>query len=81
MFRFLMNLKDPSNNINNFETSENGNISEKPLDSKQIKSQRVDINILRSKLEYQESKEFKKNLIIFIFCIFLLGSIGVYLSL
>tara|TARA_A100001015_G_C14907867_1_gene679137 strand:+ start:621 stop:851 length:231 start_codon:yes stop_codon:yes gene_type:complete len=76
-----MNLKDPSNNINNFETSENGNISEKPLDSKQIKSQRVDINILRSKLEYQESKEFKKNLIIFIFCIFLLGSIGVYLSL
>ena len=81
MFRFLMNLKDPSNNINNFETSENGNISEKPLDSKQTKSQRVDINILRSKLEYQESKEFKKNLIIFIFCIFLLGSIGVYLSL
>tara|TARA_B100000989_G_C19436496_1_gene425391 strand:- start:437 stop:667 length:231 start_codon:yes stop_codon:yes gene_type:complete len=76
-----MNLKDPSNNINNFETSENGNISEKPLDSKQTKSQRVDINILRSKLEYQESKEFKKNLIIFIFCIFLLGSIGVYLSL
>ena len=76
-----MNLKDPSNNINNFETSENGNISEKPLNSKQTKSQRVDINILRSKLEYQESKEFKKNLIIFIFCIFLLGSIGVYLSL
>ena len=76
-----MNLKDPSNNINNFETSENGNISEKPLDSKQTKSQRVDINILRSKLEYQESKEFKKNLIIFIFCIFLLSSIGVYLSL
>ena len=81
MFKFLMNLKDPSNNINNFETSENGNISEKPLDSKQTKSQRVDINILRSKLEYQESKEFKKNLIIFIFCIFLLSSIGVYLSL
>ena len=81
MFKFLMNLKDPSNNINNFETSKNGNISEKPFDSKQTKSQRVDINILRSKLENQESKEFKKNLIIFIFCIFLLGSIGVYLSL
>ena len=36
---------------------------------------------LRSKLENQESKEFRKNLIIFVFCIFLLGTIGVYLSL
>ena len=76
-----MNFKGSSNNIDNFETQENGNISEKPLDSKQTKSQRVDINVLRSKLENQESKEFKKNLTIFVFCIFLLGTIGVYLSL
>ena len=76
-----MKFKSSSNNINNFETPEDGNISQKPLDSKKIKSSRVDINILRSKLENQESKEFKKNLIIFIFCIFLLGIIGVYLSL
>ena len=76
-----MKFKSSSNNLNNFKTSEDGNISQKSLDSKQIKSSRVDINILRSKLEHQESKEFKKNLIIFIFCIFLLVSIGVYLSL
>ena len=76
-----MNLKGSSNNINNFETPGDSNISEKPLVSEKTKSKRVDINILRSKLENQESKEFKKNLVIFVFCIFLLGSIGVYLSL
>ena len=76
-----MKFKSSSDNINNFETPEDGNISQKHSDSKKIKSSRVDINILRSKLEHQESKEFKKNLIIFIFCIFLLGIIGVYLSL
>ena len=76
-----MKFKSSSNNLNNFKTSEDGNISQKSLDSKQIKSSRVDINILRSKLEHQESKEFKKNLFIFIFCILLLGIIGVYLSL
>ena len=76
-----MNFKGSTKNIQNFKTPDNGDIPEKSLDSKQTKSQRVDINILRSKLEHQESKEFKKNLIIFIFCIFLLVSIGVYLSL
>ena len=76
-----MKFKSSSNNLNNFKTSEDGNISQKSLDSKQIKSSRVDINILRSKLEHQESKEFKKNLFIFIFCVLLLGIIGVYLSL
>ncbi len=76
-----MNFKGSSNNINNFETPEDVSVSKKHLDSKQTKTQRVDINVLRSKLENQESKEFKKNLIIFVFCIFLLGTIGVYLSL
>ena len=39
------------------------------------------VNILKSKLEEQQSREFKKNLTIFSFCVFLLGAIGVYLSL
>mgnify|MGYP001176374751 CR=1 FL=1 len=76
-----MDFKGSSNNIDNFETQENNNISEKPLNLKQTKSHRVDINVLRSKLENQESKEFKKNLTIFVFCICLLATIGVYLSL
>ena len=76
-----MEIKRSLNNLKNLETPEGENTSQKPLDSNQTKSPRVDINILRSKLEHQESKEFKKNLIIFILCIFLLGTIGVYLSL
>ncbi len=76
-----MNIKESLNNIKNFGIPEDEDISKKPMDTKQTKPKRVDINILRSKLEHQESKEFKKNLIIFILCIFLLGTIGVYLSL
>ena len=76
-----MNFKGSSNNVNNLKAPRDGNISGKSLESEQTKTKRVDINILRSKLENQESKEFKKNLVIFIFCIFLLGTIGVYLSL
>jgi len=73
-----MDLKGSTNNI--FKTPEEDNISEEPLDSKQIKSGRVDINVLKSKLEDQQSKEFRKNFIIFIFCVFFLGVIGIYLS-
>ena len=49
--------------------------------SEKNKSNRVDINILRSKLEEQESREFKKNLSIFSLCALLLVALGVYLSL
>ena len=76
-----MNIKESLNNIKNFGIPEDKDISQKHMDTKQTKPKRVDINILRSKLEHQESKEFKKNLIIFLLCIFLLGTIGVYLSL
>ena len=55
--------------------------SEKLSISEKYKSNRVDINILRSKLEEQESREFKKNLSIFSLCALLLVALGVYLSL
>ena len=76
-----MNIKESLNNIKNFGIPEDEDISQKPMDTKQTKPKRVDINILRSKLENQQSKEFRKNLTIFIFCILILGTIGVYLSL
>ena len=76
-----MNIKGLTENTDNMETPNDIDVSEKPLNSKQIKSGRVDINILRSKLEEQQSKEFKKNVTIFTFCVFLLCSIGIYLSL
>ena len=45
------NVEIPNDNID----------SEKPLISEKNKSKRVDINILKSKLQETESKEFKKS--------------------
>ena len=71
-------FKDKSDNINN---PNNISVSEKPLNSKKISSGRVDINVLKSKLEAQQGKELRKNIFIFSFCVLLLGSIGIFLSL
>ena len=76
-----MSIKGLTGNSNNIETPTNVDDSEKPLIPGKNKSNRVDINILKSKLEKQQSKEFKKNFMIFSLCIFLLGAIGLYLSL
>ena len=65
----------------NIKISNDVNGSEKPLNPDKISSGRVDINILKSKLDAEQSKEFRKNIFIFLFCVFLLGIIGVYLSL
>ena len=71
-------FKDKSDNIDN---PNNISVSEKPLNSKKISSGRVDINVLKSKLEAQQGKELRKNIFIFSFCVLLLGSIGIFLSL
>ena len=76
-----MTAKGFTDNTDNIETPNDIDVTEKPLISGKNKSNRVDINILKSKLEEQQSREFKKNLTIFSFCVFLLGAIGVYLSL
>ncbi|MDC3117761.1 hypothetical protein OA437_04255 [Candidatus Pelagibacter sp.] len=70
--------KDKSDNI---ATPNDVDVSEKPLNQKKTSSGRVDINVLRSKLDAQQGKEFKKNIFIFSFCALLLGSIGIFLSL
>ena len=76
-----MSIKGFTEKINNIETPNDVDISEKPLIQNKITSGRVDINVLKSKLEAQQGKEFKKNLFIFSFCILLLASIGIFLSL
>ena len=74
-------MKDILEKNNNIETSTDAVDSERPSNSKKNKINRVDINILKSKLEEQQSREFKKNLTIFSFCVFLVAAIGIYLSL
>ncbi len=76
-----MTSKGFAGNTNNIETPNDIDVTEKPLNTNKISSGRVDINILKSKLEAEQSKELRKNIFIFSFCVLLLGSIGVFLSL
>ena len=63
------------------ETPNGVNVTEKPLKTKQIRPHRVDINVLKSKLQQSESKEFKKNVYILSSLVVALGALGIYLSL
>ena len=75
-----MNNKGFTDNMDNIETPNDVSVSEKPLKSDKIKPNRVDINVLKSKLQETESKEFKKNLILLSTLILGLGILGIYLS-
>ena len=76
-----MNYKGLSDNSDNIDIPNDTDVSKKPVNSKKNSSGRVDINVLKSKLEAQQGKELRKNIFIFSFCVLLLGSIGVFLSL
>ena len=72
-----MNNKGFAETHNNIETPNDVDVAEKPL--KTLKK-RVDINILKSKLEETEAKELKKNIFILSLLIIVLGAFGIYLS-
>ena len=76
-----MTSKGYTGNTDNTETPKDISVTEKPLNPNKISSGRVDINVLKSKLEAEQDKEFRKNLFIFAFCVLLLGSVGIFLSL
>ncbi len=62
---------------NNIETPNDVDVAEKPL---KTSKKRVDINILKSKLEETEAKELKKNIFILSLLIIGVGAFGIYLS-
>ena len=76
-----MENKGFTDNNSNIETPKDVGVAEKPLKPNQISSGRVDINVLKSKLQETESKEFKKNVYILSSLILGLGVLGIYLSL
>ena len=76
-----MNIKGFADTKNNIETPNDIVMTEKPLNKEQTKPKRVDINVLKSKLQETESKELKKNLYLLSFLIIGLGVLGIYLSL
>tara|TARA_S200000501_G_scaffold359030_1_gene384451 strand:- start:974 stop:1204 length:231 start_codon:yes stop_codon:yes gene_type:complete len=63
------------------ETPEENSITEKPLNTRSKISNRVDINVLKSKLQETENKELKKNIFILSILIIMLATLGIYLSL
>tara|TARA_E500000178_G_C16579577_1_gene555417 strand:- start:300 stop:530 length:231 start_codon:yes stop_codon:yes gene_type:complete len=76
-----MTIKGFTDNNTNIDTPNDTSNTEKPLKSKPITPNRVDINVLKSKLQETESKEFKKNLYILSTLVLGLGIIGIYFSL
>ena len=59
-----MSTKGFTENSTSIATPKDMSGTEKPLNTQQKLSGRVDINVLKSKLQESESKEFKKNLAI-----------------
>ena len=76
-----MNTKGFTDNQPNIETPNDIGVAEKPLKTTMNRPQRVDINVLKSKLQETESKEFKKNVYILSSLVLGLGILGIYLSL
>ncbi len=72
-----MNNKGFAETHTSIETPNDVGVAEKPL---KILKKRVDINILKSKLEETEAKELKKNIFILSFLIIGVGAFGIYLS-
>ena len=68
-----------ADNQTSIETPNNIGAAEKPLTNQTI-SGRVDINVLKSKLQENESKEFRKNMTVLSALILALSALGVYLS-
>ena len=62
-----MSDKGFADNQTSIETPNDIGVAEKPLSNQTI-SGRVDINVLKSKLQESESKEFKKNMTILHIC-------------
>ena len=76
-----MSSKGFTDNNTNIGTPNDVGNTEKPLKTNRITSNRVDINVLKSKLQETESKEFKKNIYILSSLVLGLGVLGIYLSL
>tara|TARA_B100000963_G_scaffold327760_1_gene315742 strand:+ start:833 stop:1078 length:246 start_codon:yes stop_codon:yes gene_type:complete len=81
MVSYGMNTKGFTDNRTNIETPNDASVAEKPLKKDTITSNRVDINVLKSKLQETENKEFKKNIFVLSSLVMALGILGIYLSL
>ena len=75
-----MENKGFADTSNIIETPNSDDNAGKPLKSKTVTSNRVDINVLKARVQEAQNKESKKNFTIFAIFIALLGFLGIYLS-
>ena len=75
-----MTTKDLTEEDNSIETPNVSIRTGKPLNNEDIPTARGDINVLKSKLQKTQDKEFKKNIYILSFLILGLGILGIYLT-
>ena len=80
MFKFEMEQKgfDTENTL--IETPEFKATEEKPFKTNGNRTKKVDINVLKDRLQQIQNKEQKKNISIFISFLLILGALGVFLS-
>lgn len=81
MFYWIMSTKGFTEKQTNIDTPNDVGIAEKLLKTDPIIPSRVDINVLKSKLQETESKEFKKNVFILSVLVLGLAILGVYFSI
>ena len=81
-----MNNKGLTDLQNNISTPNDVIRPEKPLKTakkekeEQVTTNRVDINVLKSRIQERQNKEYKQNITIFVFFLITLGALGIYLS-
>ena len=72
-----MKTKGFTENKTNIETPNDVSFAEKPLKSEKIIGNRVDINVLKSRLREKENIILKKNILILISCLTLIIAAGI----
>ena len=80
MINFWMTTKGFTELNTNLKTPNNVGITEKPLIPTEKKVGRVDINVLKSRIQVKQKEEYKKDLAIFVLFLLALTFAGIYLS-
>ncbi len=81
MIKYVMENKGVEDINTNLEDKSADSNDQNSMKSAQSTPHRVDINVLKSKLQENESREFKKNLFILSSLLIALGALGIYLSI
>jgi len=80
MFKFGMEQKGFETENTLTKTPEFKGTEEKPFKTNGNRTKKVDINVLKDRLQQIQNKEQKKNVSIFISFLLILGALGVFLS-